>query len=144
MSAIYTTSEDAEEAFYNAVGRGDLDTLMDVWADDEEIVSIDPAGQRLAGAAAIREGWRTIFESSPRFSIHIRRKVRWESMLIAVHSVIETIHLEKDHTIQGTMLSTNVFLRGANGWRLLSRHTSAAAEGAEAGNEIESRHHTLH
>ena len=145
MSIIYTTAEDAEEAFYEAIGRGDLDALMATWSDDEEIVCIHPTGQRMDGHTAIRESWRSIFESNPRFSVHIRGKVRWESLLISVHSVVETLFLEKDQTVHGPMLSTNVFIRGANGWRLLSRHTSAAAEASETEDETpDSQKHTLH
>ena len=145
MSTIYTTTEDAEEAFYDAIGRGDLDALMAIWSEDEEIVCIHPTGQRMDGHTAIRESWRSIFESNPRFSVHIRSKVRWESLLISVHSVVETLFLEKDQTVHGPMLTTNVFIRGANGWRLLSRHTSAAAEAAESDDDtLDSQKHTLH
>ena len=72
--------------------------------------------------------------------------VRWESVLISVHSVVETLHLEKDQTTHGPMLTTNVFTRGTNGWRLLSRHTSAAAEEPENGDEdaYGGHQHTLH
>ena len=147
MTHPFTTSEDAEEAFYEAIGRADVDALMSVWADDEEIVCIHPTGQRLAGAAAIRESWRNVFATNPRFAVHVRRKVRWESLLIAVHSVVETLHLGNDPTQHGQMLSTNVFTRAADGWRLLSRHTSTAEDHAEAdgnGPEHLTGPHTLH
>lgn len=146
MTALYTTAEDAEEAFYDAIARADLDALMATWSDDDDIVCIHPTGQRMDGHAAIRESWRSIFESNPRFSVHIRSKVRWESVLISVHSVVETLHLEKDQTTHGPMLTTNVFIRGANGWRLLSRHTSAAAEDADNGDDEtpSGQKHTLH
>ena len=145
MTPFYATAEDAEEAFYEAIARADLDALMVVWSEDEDIVCIHPTGQRMDGHAAIRESWRSIFESNPRFSVHIRSKVRWESLLISVHSVVETLFLEKDQTVHGPMLTTNVFIRGANGWRLLSRHTSAAAEAAESDDDtLDSQKHTLH
>lgn len=146
MTPFYATAEDAEEAFYEAIARADLDALMAVWSEDEDIVCIHPTGQRMDGHTAIRESWRSIFESNPRFSVHIRSKVRWESVLISVHSVVETLHLEKDQTAHGPMLTTNVFSRGTNGWRLLSRHTSAAAEEPENGDDdaYGGTQHTLH
>jgi ketosteroid isomerase-like protein len=145
MKAIFTTAEDAEEAFYDAIARGDLDALMNIWAEDEEIVCIHPTGQRLTGPLAISESWRGIFASNPRFTVHIKRKVRWESVLICVHSVVETLYLGEDQTPHGPMLSTNVYLRGANGWRLLSHHTTAASETLESdGEPHSSRSHTLH
>ncbi|MDR2113056.1 MAG: nuclear transport factor 2 family protein [Candidatus Accumulibacter sp.] len=143
---FYTTAEDAEEAFYEAISQVNLDALMAVWSDDDEIVCIHPTGHRLDGHAAIRESWRAIFESNPRFSMRIHSKVRWESALISVHCVVETLYLQKDRTTHGPMLSTNVFARGANGWRLVSRHSSAAIQAPENGEENASggHRHTLH
>ena len=123
---FFTTAEDAEEAFYDAIARGDVDALMSVWADDEEIVCIQPTGQRLDGPAAIRASWRAIFDNNPRFSVRIHGKARWDSALISVHSVVEALYLQKDQTVHGPMLATNVFIRGTGGWRLASRHASAA------------------
>jgi ketosteroid isomerase-like protein len=141
---FHTTAEDAEEAFYEAIAQADPEALMAAWSDDEEIVCIHPTGQRMEGHTAIRESWRAIFESNPRFSVRIHSKIRWESALLSVHSVVETLYLQKDQTAHGPMLSTNVFIRGANGWRLLSRHTSAAAQQPESGGNHGSRKYTLH
>ncbi len=129
MTAIFATAEDAENAFYDAIARADLDALMAVWADDEEIVCIHPTGQRLQGAAAIRESWRGIFAGNPRFTVRVAHSVRWSGMLLAVHSVVETLYLGDETTPQGPLLATNVLQRGASGWRLLAHHASAAGEG---------------
>lgn len=145
MSIIFTTAEDAEDAFYEAIGRGDLDALMSVWADDEEIVCIHPTGQRLVGHEAIRDSWRIIFANNPRLTVHVKHSARWKGVLLDVHSVIETLYLGDEPTPHGPMLSTNVFQRGANGWRLLSHHTSAAADAVETGAEAHgSSLRTLH
>ena len=145
MSIIFTTAEDAEEAFYEAIGRGDLEALMNVWADDDEIVCIHPTGQRLRGPTAIRDSWRAIFANNPRLTVRVKASVRWKGVMLDVHSVIETLYLAGEPTPHGPMLSTNVFQRGANGWRLLSHHTSAADGSAEtAGEAVTSRQRTLH
>ena len=145
QTTIYMSAEEAEEAFYEAINGGDIDALMLTWCDEDEIVCIHPTGQRVEGAAAIYESWRGIFESNPRFSMHIHSKVSWESSLISVHSVVETLFLEQDRTQHSSMLSTNVFIRGIHGWRLLFRHTSAAAEATEKNVETPDRkQHTLH
>jgi ketosteroid isomerase-like protein len=145
MSVIFTSADDAEEAYYEAIGRGDLDALMNVWADDEEIVCIHPTGQRLSGAIAIRDSWRTIFANNPRLTVRITQTVRWKSAMIEVHSVIETLYVGNEPTPHGPMLTTNVFQRGVNGWRLLSHHSSAAAEATSPASEMQdSTRHTLH
>ena len=145
MSAIFTSAEEAEEAFYEAISRGDLEALMNVWADDDEIVCIHPTGQRLTGPSAIRDSWRAIFANNPRLTVRVVASVRWKSVMLDVHSVVETLYLAGEATPHGPLLSTNVFQRGANGWRLLSHHTSAADGSAEtAGEAVASRQRTLH
>jgi len=138
---IFATPEDAENAFYEAIQTGQLDALMAVWADDEEVVCVHPNGQRMVGHAAIRESWRAILGSGRRLHIGIGRSVRWTSMLMSVHSVIEQITIDNDppnepaHGGEGgtlTLAGTNVLLRGANGWRLLSHHSSAIQEQTDA------------
>ena len=108
MSVIYTSAEDAEQAFYEAIGRGDLDTLMSVWADDEEIVCIHPTGQRLTGADAIRESWRSIFANNPRLMVRLSRGIRWNGMLLSVHNVVETLYIGEERKPHGPMLATSV------------------------------------
>lgn len=147
MSVMFATAEDAEEAFYEAIGRGDLEALMNVWADDDEIVCIHPTGQRLTGPAAIRDSWRIIFANNARLGVRVEPIVRWKGVMLDVHSVIETLYLGDEPTPHGPMLSTNVFQRGPNGWRLLAHHASAAAQDGSA--EADSapganRPHTLH
>lgn len=146
MSVIFTSAEEAEEAFYEAIGRGDLDALMNVWADDEEIVCIHPSGQRLTGPTAIRDSWRAIFANNPRLTVRVVTSVRWKSVMLDVHSVVETLYLAGEPTAHGPLLSTNVFQRGADGWRLLSHHTSTADDGsaAAASEAAASRPRTLH
>jgi ketosteroid isomerase-like protein len=130
MSTIYTSAEEAEDAFYEAIGRGDLDAIMQVWSDEEEIVCIHPTGQRLTGSTAIRESWQTIFSTNANLTVHAQRAICWQSAIIAVHSVTEVLFVGDDPTPHGPVLSTNVFQRSANGWRLISRHTSTGVEGS--------------
>ena len=151
MSGVFFTSaEDAEEAFYEAIARANLDALMNVWADDEKIVCIHPTGQRLTSPVAIRESWRAIFANNPPLTVRIMTCVRWKSLMLDVHSVVETLYLGDEPTAHGPLLATNVFQRGANGWRLLAHHVSAAADGdaaaadSKAAGSDKGRPRTLH
>ena len=135
---IFATPEDAETAFYEAIQTGQLDALMGVWSDDEEVVCVHPNGQRMVGHSAIRESWRAILANGRRLHIGTSRSVRWTSMLMTVHNVIEHITIDGDQpgeTAAGgtlTLAATNVLLRGANGWRFLSHHSSAIQEPSES------------
>lgn len=135
MIIVFATPEDVESTFYEAIARADLTALMSVWADDEEIVCIHPTGQRLTGADAIRDSWRGIFASNPRLTVRLSRAVRWSGMLLAVHNVVETLYIGDERRAHGPMLVTNVFQRGASGWRLLAHHSSSATERSSADGE---------
>lgn len=140
---LFATAEDAETAFYEAIERCDLDALMAVWSEEDDIVCAHPTGQRLAGHAAVRDSWRQVFESGSRLRVRITHAIRWNSALMAVHNVLETLYLGDDPTPHGPMLATNVYARGAKGWRLVARHASAASE-PPAADSGSSRSHTLH
>ena len=76
MSAkIFPTAQDAQNAFYEALERSDLEAMMAVWSEDEDIVCVHPAGQRLAGQAAVREVWRQMFAGGPNMRVRITGQV---------------------------------------------------------------------
>lgn len=124
---VFPTPQDAEAAFYDAIERGDLEALMSVWAEDEEIVYIPPGGSRMTGYASVREAWRRIFETGQRLTVTLSQPVILQGMLVSVHSVCEQIGLRDAKTGQtAPLVATNVYVRGALGWRLLLHHASPA------------------
>jgi len=124
---VFATPQDAEAAFYDALERADLEALMAVWAEDEEIVCIQPGGPRLTGYANVRETWRRIFESGQRLTVVLSQPIVMQGMLVSVHSLFEQIGLRGGEAGQtAPLLATNVYVRGALGWRLLVHHASPA------------------
>lgn len=127
MSAkIFPTAQDAENAFYEALERADLDAMMAVWSEDEEIVCVHPVGQRLAGQAQVREGWRQMFASGPGMRIQVGQQVVATGMMVAVHSVHESITVAGEQRARPPMVATNVYLRTPSGWRMIVHHASPA------------------
>ncbi len=123
---LLASAEDVEHAFYDAIGRADLEALMSLWADDEEITCVHPGAPRLQGHAAIRESWELIFERGP---VHIQPRQLHVShnMMCAVHSLIEEVRVPKDANWQEAhILATNVFLKTPQGWRMVMHHSSIA------------------
>jgi len=126
---IFPTAQDAENAFYEALERCDLDGMMAVWAEDEEIICIHPTGARLTGPAQIRDSWAQIFSGGPHARVHLTNQVAISGMMLAVHSVHETFVLPGQ--AQGDarpvpIVATNVYLRTAAGWRMIVHHASPA------------------
>ena len=135
MSArIFPTAQDAENAFYEALERCDLEGMMAVWAEDDDIVCVHPAGPRLTGQDQIRESWARIFSGGPRARVHITSQVAISGMMLAVHSVHENFAIEgqrRGDAVPVPVVATNVYLRTAAGWRMIVHHASPAPGEAE-------------
>ena len=123
---IFPTAQDAQNAFYEALERGDLEGMMAVWAEDEDIVCVHPAGQRLAGQAQVREVWRQMFAGGPNMRVRITQQVVIAGVMIEAHSVHENITVAGEQRPRAPMVATNVYLRTAAGWRMIVHHASPA------------------
>ena len=127
--SMHSTTEDIERAFYDALEAGDLDALMDLWADDEQVVCIHPGGPRVEGYHDVRESWREILNAG---ALQIRAVPvhRLIGGVLAVHSVIEQVVMSGSLG-QAQVVSvnaTNVFHNGPSGWKMVFHHASPALE----------------
>lgn len=137
--AILCTADAVEEAFYEAMQRGDLEAMMALWADDEDVVCVHPGSDRITGLAAVRASWARIFRHG---HVEIRRSdVRTHTgAVLAIHNVVEqTVAVEPHGAARGSVqvvecIATNVYVKQADGWRIMLHHSalrrasSAAAE----------------
>jgi len=131
---IFPTAQDAENAFYEALERCDLEGMMAVWAEDEDIVCVHPAGLRLTGQDQVRESWARMFAAGPRARVHITNQVAISGMMLAVHSVHENFTIEGQRRGDAgpvPIVATNVYLRTAAGWRMIVHHASPAPGGQQ-------------
>lgn len=129
---IFPTAQDAENAFYEALERGDLEAMMAVWAEDEEVICVHPTGPRLSGQDQVRESWAKIFAGGAGPRVHITQQVAVTGMMIAVHSVHENFTVPGDARPQVPVVATNVYLRTAAGWRMIVHHASPAPAQSQA------------
>jgi ketosteroid isomerase-like protein len=120
------SANEIEAAFYEAIGRADLDAMMALWADDEEIVCVHPGGLRLLGHAAIRSSWESIFKGGG-VPIHPVQMHATHSITAAVHSVAEEVYLPQGQPTDFHVIATNVYLKTPSGWRIVAHHASVAA-----------------
>ena len=133
--STFPTPQDAEAAFYEALEAGDLEAMMEVWAEDEDIVCVHPGGPRLAGYDEVRASWAQIFGSGQRLSVHVSNQVVLSGMMLAVHSVHENILVQGEARPRAPIAATNVYLRAGNGWRMILHHGSPAPQAARASVE---------
>jgi uncharacterized protein (TIGR02246 family) len=122
--APLASPDEIEQQFYEALQRGDIERLMAVWSDDEDISCVHPGGPRVVGAGAIRAAFDAMFANG---SIDARpEKVRrLQTHSCAVHSVLEQVRVMTAEGPQSAwVVATNVYVKGAQGWRLVAHHAS--------------------
>ena len=129
---FFATPQDAETAFYDALERADLDGMMAIWAEDEEVLCTHPDGERMAGFSAVRESWRQVFSSGSRASVRLSDQVHRQGILLALHSMHEHYSVPGEEAARPPVIASNAYVRGAQGWHLLSRHASGAPAAVSA------------
>ena len=138
---LFATPQDAESAFYEAFMKRDLETMMAVWADDDEVYCVHPRGPRITGVARVRESWREIFASAQAVRFQVREQHLLQAMMVSIHSVYEHISVGTEARARTCMLATNIYMRTERGWRMMVHHASPAP----AVDEVEPRRvKTLH
>ncbi|MFK7853208.1 MAG: nuclear transport factor 2 family protein [Granulosicoccus sp.] len=122
MSRLFSTPEEAEIAFYEAIESADIKALDDVWSRDENIVCVHPGASRIEGREAVMNSFVELFTDAPilRFSLVDALYTGNESL--AVHLVREEIEL--DGQVISIMVSTNIYHMDEGGWRMLLHHAS--------------------
>jgi len=120
----YDSPEAVELAFYDALEHADLEALMSLWSEDDEIVYIPPAGARIIGQSAIRAAWRDTFRNGP-VQVRPTQPHIVSGATVSVHSIIEQVmvHTGGKNTLVN-LVATNVYFKGARGWRLVLHHAS--------------------
>ena len=130
--SLFPTAQDAETAFYDALTKNDLDSMMAVWGDDDEVYCIHPNGARVSGVEQIRESWRQIFASGQRLTFQLRDQQYLQGMMVSVHSVYEHISVAGEPRSRSSVIATNIYLRTERGWRMVAHHASPAPVAATA------------
>ena len=130
------SAAEVESAFYDALNRGDVESLMKLWADDDEIVCIHPGGPRLHGHVAIQASWESILHKG---GLQVRPSQLYEAhnLMSAVHTVVEGGTGIDPHGKNGDepahLVATNVYLKTPQGWRMVLHHVSVAPGPAPTG-----------
>ncbi len=128
------TSEEKEvakvnESFYSAFESLDIKQMESVWAKDVDIQCGHPGWRILRGWNPVMESWRRIFENTPtiRFMltdlfIEVRGELAWVTLYENLNSSLE------GQNVAATILTTNIFRKGSDGWRMVHHHGSSVAQ----------------
>ncbi|MBP8310452.1 MAG: SgcJ/EcaC family oxidoreductase [Burkholderiaceae bacterium] len=129
---VFATAEAAEEAFYDAMQRGDAQGMMALWADDDDVTCVHPNGPRLVGIDAIRTAFEHIFAHGG-VTVRVSDVRVHQGAVVAVHNLIEQVAVAGRRGSEVVDCSaTNVYVKTANGWRIVLHHASPVSEGGAA------------
>lgn len=121
---LFASPQDVEAAFYEALERCDLDAMMAVWAEDEDVVCVQPGGPRLVGYPMIREAWQRVFANGRRLRVRLAQQTAVTTPFAMISTVLEHISTADDESQSAPVAATNVYVRGALGWRMVAHHAS--------------------
>jgi ketosteroid isomerase-like protein len=121
---IFASPQDVETAFYEALERCDIEAMMAVWAEDEEVVCVHPGGPRLIGYAMIRDAWQHVFANGRKLRVRLSQQISMTTPFAMVSTLMEHIATLDNENVSAPVAATNVYVRGALGWRMVAHHAS--------------------
>ena len=120
--------EAVNTAFYEAFETADLDTMQDLWLEDDETLCVHPGAMPIRGTGPINRSWALIMANTPYIQFFLTDVE--VSVLEGVASVTCTENVltageVADAAFTGARaVATNVFCRTPEGWRLWIHHAS--------------------
>jgi ketosteroid isomerase-like protein len=111
----------ANQAFYNAHENRDFEAMSAVWEHSHRVVCIHPGWPILRGWTDIGLSWRRILDGPGRNQFIITNES------VAIDG--DTAWVTCDENLvagaaTGTIAATNIFVRRADGWKLVVHHGS--------------------
>jgi len=130
----FSTPQDAEDAYYDAIDDKNLEAMMGVWADSDDILCLLPMMPAQRGTASIRKLWEPLMGGEVVLDMEIKHLAWLETGEVAIHLVEEHVQAPGMESFQ-IVYATNVYQRGPDGWQLLM-HQNSPTPPQTAGLEI--------
>lgn len=139
---LFASSDECEQAFYEALENADADAAVDLWLEDSDVCCVHPGGPRLLGHGAVTASWRAILANGP-LRIRATSKKTLDTPTFALHNAVEEIVLLQGRAQKVVhVIATNAYVKTPAGWKMVLHHASTAPEGQAT--EVESPSGPLH
>jgi ketosteroid isomerase-like protein len=122
----------ANQSFYRAFETLKIEAMEQVWAKDADIQCGHPGWRILRGWGPVMESWKRIFENTPVMqftltdvNIHVIGAVAWVTLYENLNSSIQ------GQNYSAAILTTNVFQKTADGWRMILHHGSSVSQSTD-------------
>lgn len=128
-NTYYSSAQEAEDAFYRAFEKADLELMNSVWSDSSDVECIHPMSERLSGKDEIEKSWRSMFKDPLDLSIRIISQRSTLGETLAIHVVNEYLTLVDGESIQQSVVhATNVYQLSEQGWKMIIHHASPSTQ----------------
>jgi ketosteroid isomerase-like protein len=121
---VWSSANAAEQAFYSAFERGEVDEMMAIWAPSPEVICIHPMGSVLTGLPAIRASWAEILSVQVPRKIDIERIRTVATPQLVLHAVYESMSLPLHRQRFAPIAAINGYRPFEDGWRMVLHHAS--------------------
>jgi len=120
---LFHDVDEVIENWYQALSKGDLETALSMWFDEDTITCILPDGVRLTGHNELRVGFRDL----------MNRPLFLDTISSTSHSYLGTTFVDSTEAVSFNDGSvepkffihmTIILVQGAQGWRIAHMHTS--------------------
>lgn len=115
----------ANEAFYRAFEKKDIEAMSAVWSQGIATICIHPGRKALKGWKEIRSAWETIFKNTQYLEIdtnivttEVRNNIGY---VILVENVLQ---VNSGRKVQAKSTATNIFEFMGGKWYLIHHHGS--------------------
>jgi SnoaL-like domain len=132
-SAIRDQVLDCNRRFYEALEALDLDAMDDIWEQSSRAGSVHPGGPWLLGWQDVRQSLETIVDATAYIEfeiadvqVHVEDPAAWVTCTERVTGADGRV---------AELAATNLFVLGADGWRLVVHHASPVIRGAQEDEE---------
>jgi len=123
----FATPDEAEEAFYTAFAKADVDAMMAVWLESDAITCVHPVGPRISGREAVRAGWQELFRGGSGLRFRLGEVNRIQDALLSIHILHEHITVPGESGERPPAVATNIYQLTQDGWRMILHHASPVA-----------------
>lgn len=125
MSSDRTEVLAANEAFYRAFEKKDMEAMSAVWSQGTGSLCIHPGRGVLRGWTEIRSSWEGIFRNTQYLEIEleiISTEVQDNIAYIVLGEKV--LQVNGGRRVQAQSMATNIFERMASKWYLIHHHGS--------------------
>ena len=121
--------QEANESFYRAFEKKDLDAMTLVWSQGIGSLCIHPGRAALKGWNDIQTSWATIFKHTQYIEVDLDLvSTEVQGDLAYVVGVERIMQVSRGRRLEAKSMVTNIFERMGDRWYLVHHHGSPLAE----------------